>query len=96
VGEHAAAVPRKEDVWRLWRDCRNCGEKGRRKKGIIQLDDTLSPDCDPGQKFGPRKREQDLKIVVLDMYVSMRGWGVFDDVDENVRMTRASVGTRCS
>jgi hypothetical protein len=82
VGERAAAVPSKEDVWRLWGGLPKLPGKGE-KKGTIQFDDTFSPDCDPGRKFGPREREQDLKNVVLDMYANMRGWSVFSDMDEN-------------
>ena len=74
VGGAAAAVPSKEDIWRLWDGVPKLA--GRAEEGVkgVNADDGLARVTDD---------EDDLKSVVVEMYANMRGWAVFEDVDES-------------
>lgn len=73
VGAAAAAVPSKEDLWRLWDGVPKPASRADEGVKDLHANDGLTQ-----VKTG----EEDLKSVVLEMYANMRGWAVFEDVDE--------------
>lgn len=72
VGNAAAAVPSKDDLWRLWAGVPKLF--GRSGEGVKATG--LG-----GAIVQGGEQEEDLKSVVLEMYGNMRGWAVFEDVD---------------
>lgn len=77
VGLLASAVPGKEDVWRLWEALPRRVDEAAQARGSTS-------DAEPRESGSLRRgQEEDLKAVVVEMYANMRGWLVFEEVNEN-------------
>jgi hypothetical protein len=72
VGNAAAAVPSKDDLWRLWDGV---------PKLLGRSGDGVKATGFGGAMVLGGEQGEDLKSVVLEMYANMRGWVVFEDVD---------------
>lgn len=76
VGNAAAAVPSKDDLWRLWDGVPKL--LGRSREG-------WKATSFGGAMVQGEEQEEDLKSVMLEMYANMRCWAVFEDVDVDER-----------